>query len=46
MVAGARYRVVAQNTVGDTWDYADPNVNEIVGGPVTATATSSVLLVP
>ena len=49
IVAGAQYRVVAQNTVGDTWNYADPNVNEIVSGgfpTVTATATSSVLLVP
>ena len=22
------YRVVASNTVGDTWDYSDPNLNE------------------
>ena len=30
-VAGdsAQYRVVAQNTVGDTWDYSDPALNEI-----------------
>jgi FtsP/CotA-like multicopper oxidase with cupredoxin domain len=26
------YRVYAVNTVGDTWDYADPNLNEIVSG--------------
>jgi len=26
------YRVFAQNTVGDTWDYADPAINEIVSG--------------
>ncbi|MEE4275289.1 MAG: multicopper oxidase domain-containing protein [Thermoleophilia bacterium] len=26
------YRVFAVNTVGDTWDYADPNLNEIVSG--------------
>jgi hypothetical protein len=29
---GDQYRVVAQNTVGDTWDYADPNLNEILNG--------------
>jgi FtsP/CotA-like multicopper oxidase with cupredoxin domain len=49
VVAGARYRVVAQNTVGDTWDYADPNVNEIVSGgfpTVTATGTSNPVTVP
>ncbi len=35
------YRVIAQNTVGDTWDYADPNLNEIVsGGFPTVTASS------
>lgn len=47
--AGAHYRVVAQNTVGDTWDYADPNVNEIVSGgfpTVTATGTSTPVLAP
>jgi FtsP/CotA-like multicopper oxidase with cupredoxin domain len=47
LVAGAQYRVVAQNTVGDTWDYADPNVNEIVAGgfpTVTATSMSQVLV--
>ncbi len=45
----AQYRVIAQNTVGDTWDYADPNVNEIVSGgfpTVTASSTSSVVIVP
>ena len=31
-VMGDQFRVVAQNTVGDTWDYADPNLNEIVPG--------------
>jgi len=31
-VAGDQYRVLAQNTVGDTWDYADPAINEIVAG--------------
>ena len=38
------YRVIAQNTVGDTWDYADPNLNEIVSGgfpTVTASAQAS-----
>lgn len=49
IVAGAQYRVVAQNTVGDTWDYADPNVNEIVAGgfpTVTATAKSAAVTAP
>ncbi|RPJ32696.1 MAG: hypothetical protein EHM35_11225, partial [Planctomycetaceae bacterium] len=27
-----QYRVVALNTVGDTYDYADPAINEIVSG--------------
>ena len=43
---GEQYRVIAQNTVGDTWDYADPNLNEIVNGgfpTITATAISDVL---
>lgn len=26
------YRVFASNTVGDTWDYSDPNLNELVPG--------------
>ena len=30
--AGNQYRVIAQNTVGDTWDYSDPNLNEILPG--------------
>jgi FtsP/CotA-like multicopper oxidase with cupredoxin domain len=30
--AGDQYRVVAQNTVGDTWDYSDQNLNEILSG--------------
>ena len=29
---GAQYRVAAQNTVGDTHDYSDPNLNEILPG--------------
>jgi FtsP/CotA-like multicopper oxidase with cupredoxin domain len=29
---GDQYRVVAQNTVGDTYDYSDPNLNEILPG--------------
>ena len=33
--------MVAENTVGDTWNYADPNLNEIVsGGFPTVTARS------
>jgi FtsP/CotA-like multicopper oxidase with cupredoxin domain len=44
------YRVVAQNTVGDTWDYSDPNLNEILPGTfafpvVTTKAVSEVLTV-
>ena len=31
-VAGDQYRVVAQNTVGDTADYSDPALNEIQPG--------------
>jgi hypothetical protein len=47
-VDGDQFRVVAQNTVGDTWDYSDPNLNEIAPGtyafPVfTAEAVSDVL---
>ena len=39
--SGDRYRVIAENTVGDSWDYADPNMNEIVsGGFPTVTARS------
>ncbi|MGC3998336.1 MAG: multicopper oxidase domain-containing protein [Anaeromyxobacter sp.] len=41
-VSGERYRVVAENTVGDTWNYADPGLNEIVsGGFPTVTARST-----
>jgi hypothetical protein len=29
---GDQFRVVAQNTVGDTWDYSDVNLNEILPG--------------
>ena len=28
------YRVFASNTIGDTWDYYDPAINEAVGFPV------------
>jgi FtsP/CotA-like multicopper oxidase with cupredoxin domain len=38
-----QYRVIAVNTVGDTWNYADPAINEIVSGgfpTVTLTAES------
>jgi titin len=43
---GDQYRVVAQNTVGDTFNYADPNLNEIVNGgfpTITTSAVSDVL---
>jgi FtsP/CotA-like multicopper oxidase with cupredoxin domain len=37
-----QYRVVAINTVGDTHNYADPNINQIVsGGFPTSTAKST-----
>ena len=47
---GDQYRVVAENTVGDTFDYANPGVNEITapdtGFPhVTATSSSEVVIV-
>lgn len=45
-IAGDQYRVVAQNIVGDTWNYADANLNEILSGgfPTAApSATSAVL---
>jgi fibronectin type 3 domain-containing protein len=50
---GDQYRVVAENTVGDTFDYANPNVNEIgtpaapgTGFPhVTVTSSSEVVIV-
>jgi len=47
---GDQYRVVAENTVGDTFDYANPNINEIVapatGFPhVTVTSNSEVVIV-
>jgi len=47
-VAGDQYRVVAQNTVGDTTDYSNPNLNEILPGTyafpvVTTEAISEVL---
>jgi len=49
-VVGDQYRVVAQNTVGDTWDYSDPNLNEILPGtyafPVFTVESISVVLVP
>jgi hypothetical protein len=35
------YRVKAINVVGDTWDYADPNLNEIEAGGFPTITTSS-----
>jgi hypothetical protein len=40
-VATDQYRVFAENTVGDTWDYADPNLNEIVNGGFPTITTKS-----
>jgi len=50
---GDQYRVVAENTVGDTFDYANPNINELgtiaapgTGFPhVTVTSNSEVVIV-
>jgi FtsP/CotA-like multicopper oxidase with cupredoxin domain len=36
-----QYRVFAENTVGDTWDYADPNLNEILNGGFPTITTKS-----
>ena len=47
--SGDRYRVVAENTVGDTWNYADANLNEILLGgfpTVTARAFSAEVEIP
>jgi hypothetical protein len=47
--SGDRYRVVAENTVGDTWNYADPGMNEIARGgfpTVTARSFSSEVTIP
>ncbi len=49
-VMGDQYRVVAQNTVGDTWDYSNPGLNEILPGTyafpvVTAQSVSEALAV-
>ena len=49
--SGHMYRVVAQNTVGDTWDYADTALNELEPGTfafpvVTLESVSEVLATP
>jgi FtsP/CotA-like multicopper oxidase with cupredoxin domain/fibronectin type 3 domain-containing protein len=45
-LVGDTYRVSAENTIGDTWNYADPNLNEIVnGGFPTITTTSAYAIV-
>jgi hypothetical protein len=38
---GDQYRVFAQNTIGDTWNYADQNLNEIVNGGFPTITTKS-----
>jgi len=47
-LAGDQFRVVAQNTIGDTWDYSDPGLNEILPGtyafPVTTAESISELV--
>jgi hypothetical protein len=40
-VSGDRYRVVAENTVGDTWNYANPGQNESVSGGFPAVTARS-----
>lgn len=39
--SGDQYRVVALNTVGDTWDYANPAINQIVSGGFPTVTTKS-----
>ena len=53
LASGAKVRVVAENTVGDTFNYSNPGTNEIPTFPgdtgfphVTATAASTQVLVP
>ncbi len=45
-VPGDQYRVAALNVVGDTWDYADPAINQLVAGtpafPVVTTKSAYV----
>jgi multicopper oxidase len=45
IVAGTQYRLVAENTVGDTWDYSNPGLNQIAPGsfvfPVVTTKSIS-----
>ena len=48
-LTAGQFQVVAENTVGDTFDYANPNINEILapatGFPhITVTSNSEVLL--
>lgn len=48
---GDLFRVVALNTVGDTWDYSDPNLNEIEPGAyafpvITLEAASEAIVAP
>ena len=44
VASGDQFRVIAQNTVGDTWDYSDPGFNEIPAGtnafPVVTTKST------
>jgi FtsP/CotA-like multicopper oxidase with cupredoxin domain len=40
-----QYRVFAQNTIGDTWDYADPNLNEILNGGFPTITTKSAYVI-
>jgi fibronectin type 3 domain-containing protein len=40
-----QYRVYAQNTVGDTWDYADPGFNEIANGGFPTITTKSAYVI-
>jgi len=39
--AGDQYRVAALNVVGDTWDYANPGLNEIIAGGFPTVTTRS-----
>ena len=42
LIAAYQYRVIALNTVGDTTDYADPAINNIVSGGFPTTTARSV----
>ena len=51
LASGTKVRVVAENTVGDTFNYTNPGTNEIPTFPgdtahVTATSLSTIVTLP